>query len=204
MMARKDAPQKDLQSKTSVKNPAGVRKDDAPAENLDTVRELLFGNTARAFEENIAAVEERLKNRIVATQQTSDKSIEKLQTNTTQAIAALESSSSSEKQRQTDELLALESKVDALFNGLNSDLSALVRRTTTSESNLHELIKSELTQLREQMQIQFSSLENKTSRELESARSDSVSRDSLAALLSSALDEIRNPSVPVQLRKTGS
>ena len=55
MMARRD-----LRTKDSRKNTTSERKDEAPAENLDTVRELLFGKTARAFEDNIAAVEERL------------------------------------------------------------------------------------------------------------------------------------------------
>jgi|GEM_PF-5402457 len=203
MMARKD-----LSTKDSRKSATSARKNRAPAENpaenLDTVRELLFGKTARVFEENIAAVEERLKNQLDATQQTSDKSVEKLQTTTARAIAALESSSSNDKQQQTDALLTLEGKVDALFNGLNSDLSALVRRTTESEANLHKLVKSELTQLREQLQVQLASLENKANKEIESARADSVSRDSLAALLGNALNEISKPSESTPLRKTGS
>jgi DNA repair exonuclease SbcCD ATPase subunit len=109
-------------------------------ENLDTVRDILFGGHMRSVEGRIARIEERLAREQAEMRTSIDKSLGTLEAFARSEIDALNERLRAERAQRTDELKALESSIRDTLKNLDKRLAQLDEATSTADADLRSQV----------------------------------------------------------------
>lgn len=193
-MAKQNTKQNPKQN-TKKATPSGHRQEN-PAESLDAVRDLLFGSAATEFGEKITSLEQQLGEQLAEVHSQSEQALAELRTQQVIEFRASKVQGNLDRENHADALAHLEAKVDALFNGLTTDLSALTRRLAESDSELRQQLQLSVTGLRNDVQAQLSGLETRIEAEVDLRRTESVSRSQFVEVMQSAIAVVEGNSAP--------
>lgn len=165
------------------------QRQENPAASLDTVRDLLFGDASREFGEQIVSLEQQLGDQLSSVHEQSEQALAELRTQQVVEFRAAKVQGNLDRESHADALAQLEAKVDALFNGLTTDLAALTRRMAESDDELRQLVQQSILGLRNDFQAQLTA-------ETDLRRAESVSRSQLVDVMHSAIAVIEGSSAP--------
>jgi chromosome segregation ATPase len=109
-------------------------------ENLDTVRDILFGGHMRSVEGRIARIEERLAREQAEMRASIDKSIGSLETFARTELEALGERLRTERAQRADELKALESAIKDALKNLDKRIAQLDEATSSADADLRSQV----------------------------------------------------------------
>ena len=109
-------------------------------ENLDTVRDILFGGHMRSVEGRIARIEERLAREQAEMRASIDKSLGSLETFARTELEALGERLRTERAQRADELKALESGIREALKNLDKRLAQLDEATSSADADLRSQV----------------------------------------------------------------
>ncbi len=95
------------------------------ADSVDTIRDILFGNQMRGFDQKFAQLEERLASDISALRQENSRQIESLQTFIESEIDILGSKLTSEEKARVEEMDSLDSELKQTAKQLDKKIEQL-------------------------------------------------------------------------------
>ncbi|HYV98681.1 MAG TPA: hypothetical protein VE967_14590 [Gemmatimonadaceae bacterium] len=110
------------------------------AENLDTVRDILFGGHMRAVEGRIARMEERLVREQQEMRASVDKSLGSLEAFARSELEALGERVKAERNQRADELRALEASIKEAMKNLDKRLKELDEATSSADADLRSQV----------------------------------------------------------------
>ena len=169
--------------KTGPANPSDSPVAETP-ENLDKVRDILFGGQMRAVDQRLAALEERFQRDLSAQRADLDKGVSTLESYVKKEIGSLLEKLRTERSKRTDDLKSITSELKETLRGLDKRMAKLDDSTSKADADLRTAIleqtKSATSQLKE--------LNDSFSAQLQSAihelRTEKLDTASLVQLLS--------------------
>lgn len=124
---------------TAEADPEAPATEETP-ENLDKVRDILFGGHMRAVDQRLASLEKRFQRDIAALHADTDKRLEALEGHIKKEIESLTSKLRSERTKRADDLKALNSEMQEGFKSLEKRLEALDETSSTADADLRTAI----------------------------------------------------------------
>jgi hypothetical protein len=109
-------------------------------ENLDTVRDILFGGHMRSVEGRIARIEERLAREQAEMRASIDKSLASLETFARTELEAHGERLRAERAQRTDDLKALEASIRDALKNLDKRLAQLDEATSSADADLRSQV----------------------------------------------------------------
>ena len=153
-------------------------------DNIDKIRELLFGDQMKTLEEQLGTLEEKLVQRLASVES-------KLADNAEQISRQLES----EKTERHTAIDKMEKAVGDLFSNLNHELNKLREQNDQHFTASKQSLDTQISKLESDIRSQKELLQRNLDESLGQINNDKVSRDKLAALfgnLSKMLDDSEN------------
>jgi chromosome segregation ATPase len=124
----------------STSSANGAASSPEQPENLDTVRDILFGGHMRSVEGRIARIEERLAREQAEMRASIDKSLGSLETFARAELEALGERLRTERAQRADELKALESGIREAIRNLDKRLAQLDEATSSADADLRSQV----------------------------------------------------------------
>jgi hypothetical protein len=134
-----------MKKTTSQRRKAGSVEAAPPAadeqpENLDKVRDILFGGQMRAVDSRLAALEDRFQRELQAVRSESAKRISSLETYVKKELQAHAEQLKTERTKRADDLKALGNDLKAGFSDLERRLAKLDDATAKADADLRTAI----------------------------------------------------------------
>jgi len=129
-------------------------------ENLDKVRELLFGSQLGAVESKISSTEKQLGLELRNLNTQTQTNIDALEKFTREELDALAEQIAEERNRREDQGDDLQGALDRTGKDFDRQLSALEDKLATTAKTLREQTHDSIKELREQTQQQIQSVQN--------------------------------------------
>lgn len=122
-------------------------------ENLDKVRDILFGGQMRAVDQRLAVLEERFHRDLSAQRSELDKGMSTLETYLKKEIGSLSDKLGAERSKRADDLKTVASELKEALRGLDKRLAKLDDSSSKADADLRTAIlehtKSVTSQLKE-------------------------------------------------------
>jgi uncharacterized phage infection (PIP) family protein YhgE len=162
--------------KKKASNPAAMLEE--TPENLDKVRDILFGGQMRAVESRLARIEERLLHEQKALKKDLEKQMASLESDAKRELSALGEKLDAEQVRRGDEVKAVGAELKSSFKSLDKRLAKLDEATSTADAEL----RTQLLEHTKAMSAQIKTLGdelmaelNRAVRELRAEKTDTAS-----------------------------
>jgi hypothetical protein len=126
--------------------------DDETPENLDKVRDILFGGQMRAVDQRLAALEARFQKELEGHRSDSAKRAADLEKFFKKEIESLTKKVQGERSKRTDDLKALNAEVQEGFKSLDKQLSKLDDASSKADADLRTAILEHTQTVAEQIQ----------------------------------------------------
>jgi hypothetical protein len=126
---------KSRKKKASAAATAAAMPDETP-ENLEKVRDILFGGQMRAVESRLARIEERLLHEQKALKKDLEKQLASLESHTKRELAALTEKLETERASRGDDIKSVGSELKSSFKSLDKRLAKLDEATSTADAEL--------------------------------------------------------------------
>jgi vacuolar-type H+-ATPase subunit I/STV1 len=154
-----------------------VAPDETP-ENLDKVRDILFGGQMRAVESRLARIEERLLHEQQALKKDLEKQLASLESFSKKEVSALSEKLGAERSRRADEVKAIGDELNASFKSLDRRLATVDEATSTADAELRTQLLEHSKAMSGQMKTlsdEFSAQLTRAVRELRAEKTDTAS-----------------------------
>ncbi len=162
--------------KKKASHPAAMLEE--TPENLDKVRDILFGGQMRAVESRLARIEERLLHEQKALKKDLEKQMANLESDAKRELSALGEKLNAEQARRGDEVKAVGTELKSSFKSLDKRLAKLDEATSTADAEL----RTQLLEHTKAMSAQIKTLGdelmaelNRAVRELRAEKTDTAS-----------------------------
>jgi hypothetical protein len=129
------AQSKSRKKKASAAATAAAMPDETP-ENLDKVRDILFGGQMRAVESRLARIEERLLHEQKTLKKDLEKQLANFESSTSRELNALREKLDAERSNRGDEVKAVGAELKSSFKSLDKRLAKLDEATSTADAEL--------------------------------------------------------------------
>ena len=147
-------------------------------ENLDKVRDILFGGQMRAVESRLARIEERLLHEQRAIKKDLDKQLANLESFTKKELSALSDTLDAERSHRGDEVKAVGAELKSSFKSLDKRLAKLDEATSTADAELRTQVLEHTKAMSAQIKAlgdELSTELNRAVRELRAEKTDTAS-----------------------------
>jgi hypothetical protein len=166
-------------SRKKAPQPPSSLPDETP-ENLDKVRDILFGGQMRAVESRLARVEERLLHEQKAMRAGLEKQMASLEAYAKKELAALEERHKAEQAKRGDDLKAVAGDVKDGFKSLDKRLAKLDDATSTADAEL----RTQLLEHSKVVSAQIKTLADELTRAVKELRAEKTDTASLIEVFS--------------------
>jgi len=147
-------------------------------QNLDQIREILFGNQSRDFETRFQAISDQLAESIGGLQSLVRERTDAVSQKMDREIQTLHKELASLRQSSQDRDASLDHKLKNTENELRQQLGSLTETLSAAERAIRNDAENGLKELRQQLVSQMESMREQFERELNSVSKASVSRHS--------------------------
>ncbi len=173
--------------------PAGM---DDGGQNLNKVRDILFGADMRTIEERLTFLEQRLTDEASRIREDADQRFERLESALRQELAAVGDQLQAERSERTDEAAALAKQLKDAADALDHRIGSLDERLTTRGESLGKQLRDESHTLAEQLRQTSEQMTARIDRELSEIRTSKPNTAVLAALFADLTERLRDESPP--------
>ena len=125
-----------VRKKSKSKGAAKADQNGGTEENLEQVRDILFGGQMRAVESRLARMEERITHEREAMRADIEKQIAQLELYAKREVEALGEKISGERSKRNDDLKSLRAELRSAGQSLDKRLAKLDEVTTTADAEL--------------------------------------------------------------------
>lgn len=133
-------PKSDAKKKKAAPAPAPEMPADETPENLDKVRDILFGGQMRAVDQRLAALEKRFQKDLDGFRAESDKRLTGLEAFIKKEIEAQTKKLQAERSKRTDDLKGLNADVRDNFKSIEKQLTKLDDSSNKADADLRTAI----------------------------------------------------------------
>jgi hypothetical protein len=139
------------QRKKATGGRAAAPSPDETPENLDKVRDILFGGQMRAVDQRLAALEERFQRDLAALRNESEKRLSSLESYMKKEFEAVNEKLKAERTRRADDLKTLGSEFKDSSKELEKRLTKLDETTSKADADLRTAILEQTKSVTEQL-----------------------------------------------------
>jgi hypothetical protein len=172
-----------------------ARPGEGASENVDRIREILFGSQMREYEQRFKQLEERLFRETGELKTEVRRRLESLETYTRQEVEALSNRLKTERSERTETVDRISREADDAFRAVERRLVQSDEQMSKDMRDLRQLVLERHRGLSDELAQCISNLEMLQSRRLEEVRGSAVDRMALASLLTEVALRIRGESV---------
>jgi len=141
----------DSKKKKAAPAPTPEPPDDETPENLDKVRDILFGGQMRAVDQRLAALEKRFQKDLDGLRNENEKRLTSLEAFFKKEIEAQTKKLQAERSKRTDDLKGLNADVQGGFKNLEKQLTKLDDSSSKADADLRTAILEHTHTVAEQM-----------------------------------------------------
>jgi hypothetical protein len=153
------------------------------AENVDKIREILFGSNIREYERHFASLEARLTKELGELKEESRRRLNALEASATREIEALNSRIEKERQERGETNEKIHQDVVDISNNLERKARQIEDRSIRMERELREQIQTNSRTASEELRVKIEALIDSMERRAAELREQKVDRAALASLL---------------------
>jgi NTP pyrophosphatase (non-canonical NTP hydrolase) len=164
-------------------NEAGGAESSGGAENLDKIRDILFGNQVRDHERRFNRLEERLIKEAGDARDDSRRRFDTLESYVKKEFESLLGRMQAEHEERTQALVKLERDLQQLADSLGKKLAQLDEHSSKSHREVREQILEQSKNLSDEIGRKHEEVSASLAREAEDLRQHKLDRASLASLL---------------------
>jgi hypothetical protein len=165
------------------------------SENVDRIREILFGSQMREYEQRFAQLEERLLRETGELKMEVRRRLDSLETYTRQEVEALSNRLRTERSERTETLDRISRDAAEATRAVEGRLVQLDEQVSKDMRDLRQLVLERHRGLSDELAQSISRLELLQNRRLEELRGSAVDRMALASLLAEVALRIRGESL---------
>ena len=172
--------------KKSVKNASTAKENSTPSaepENIDKIRDILFGSKERQYDQKFSAIETTIHKEIGDLRNETKKALGSLETFVKKELASLTEQLNTEKEERAESNDALMGKIDDARRALDRKLSQLSDKTVAGQRDLQEQLLQQSKTLLEEIREKHESLSADLDRAAGELRQDKTDRIELANML---------------------
>lgn len=172
-----------------------ARPSEGASENVDRIREILFGSQMREYEQRFKQLEERLFRETGELKTEVRRRLESLETYVKQEVEALSNRLKSERNERTEMVDRISREADGAVRAVERRLVQSDEQVSKDMRDLRQLVLERHRNLSDELTQCISKLEMLQSRRLEELRGSAVDRMALASLLTEVALRIRGESL---------
>jgi DNA repair exonuclease SbcCD ATPase subunit len=168
--------------KATKKKPAKNENLQNEEQNIDKVRDILFGNQVRDFERRFAKLEERFNENIAETREETQKKLDELEEFINREVSALTERITTEQHSRQDDVKKLSSELQNNSHDFDKKLSSMGEKTAKNESEIRQKILDQSKSLTDDMKKRQEDIMAKLKRESDELREDKADRIAIAEI----------------------
>ncbi len=173
-------------AKKGVKNASTAKENSAPSaepENIDKIRDILFGSKERQYEQKFSTIETAIHKEIGDLRNETKKALGSLENYVKKELASLTDQMRTEKDERLESNDALAGKIEDARRALDRKLSQLSDKTVAGQRDLQEQLLQQSKNLLEEIHDKHESLSADLERAATELRQDKTDRVELANML---------------------
>jgi len=163
-------------------NEGVTQADDGNGQNIDKVRELIFGGQMRDYEERFIAIEARFSKESLRLRQDIEERMDSVEALVKSEFEALNDKLNIESKERTERLMSMETLLTKADTNLSQRLNTAEAKTLEETRNLRNQEHDDIKKVRQTIQELREELSNQLETEVETLRKTKVDRASVAAL----------------------
>jgi DNA repair exonuclease SbcCD ATPase subunit len=178
-MTRANSPRK----KASTARASAAQTGEAP-ENLDKVRDILFGGQMRVVDKRLAALEERFKREVAGLRKEHEKRLSGIEGYMKKELESLTEKLKVERSKRVDDLKALSSELKDGSKDLENRLAKLGDTTSKADADVRSAILEQAKSVTEQLTHASDALSDELQRAVNELRADKLDTATVIQLFS--------------------
>lgn len=162
---------------------SNTNKEELPEDqNIDKIRDILFGVQVRDFERRFAKLEERFENQIAENREETTKKLYELEEFINREVSSLMEKISVEEQSRLDDVKKLSGEINDTSHDFDKKMSKMGDQHTKNESELRQKILEQSKSLTDEMKKRQDDILAKLDRESSELRDDKADRTAMAEI----------------------
>ena len=169
--------------KAGKRNPAApLTKENAEAESVDKIRDILFGNQMRDYEKRFSRLEERLLNEIKELREATGKQLESIDAFIKKEIELLNQQLKSEQEQRVDAAKALSEDLESNIRTALRRIEKLDEKQSKDSQDLRRQHLDQAKSLSDQIRKKHQEFSRSLQNDVAELRADKVDRSALSQL----------------------
>lgn len=165
-----------LKMKASKKKPSKDRKSPPEEENIDKVRDILFGSQVRDFEHRFSKLEKRLKEEIADTRDDTYKKLNELEDFINREVSSLTERITTEQHSRQDDVKKISGEIKDTSHDFDKKITNLGEQTAKNESELRQQILEQSRSLTDELKKSQKAVLARLEHESSELRADKADR----------------------------
>jgi hypothetical protein len=166
----------------ATKNKSTKTEEQQEEQNIDKVRDILFGSQVRDFERRFAKLEERFNDQLTETREETQKKLNELEEFVNREVSSLTERITTEQHSRQDDVKKLSGELQDTSHDFDKKLTNMDEQTAKNESELRQKILEQSKSFSEELKKRQEDILARLNREASELREDKADRIAIAEI----------------------
>ncbi|NJO41372.1 MAG: hypothetical protein HC769_06340 [Cyanobacteria bacterium CRU_2_1] len=169
---------------------------DGSGNNLDKIKELLFGVQTREYEKRFARLEERLSRECVSLREETRNQLDAIEQHVRQSIDALAADLKTEQTQRNEALRGLDEGFKTAARSLKKHIDQLEEQTSQRQRELRQQFLEQSKTLDDEIRQKYQEILTILERRTQEIQTEKADRSALASLFRELANRVNNQDIP--------